>query len=148
VRGASRDREGEVAMKSAAIRACGFRGSPGELRVERHGAAGSSQFHLKPGEHLSQNEIDAATLVRVGELNTQEQKKIVWPASSVVGRACVDQLTRSKALAPERGAAAILDRLTALAAQIDRDAAGAAGRDAVRLRSLAATLRGRVAKFR
>jgi hypothetical protein len=131
-------------------------------------ARGIDVFRLKPSEHLSQNEIDAATLVRVEELNTQEQKKIVWPASSVVARAYVDQLTRSKAIAPERaaavgadldrvdrlqtgkerGAAAILDRLTALAAQIDRDAAGAAGRDAARLRSLAATLRGRVEKFR
>jgi hypothetical protein len=131
-------------------------------------ARGIDIFRLKPSEHLSQNEIDAATLVRVEELNTQEQKKIVWPASSVVARAYVDQLARSKAIAPERaaavgadldrvdrlqtgrerGAAAILDRLSALAAQIDRDAAGAAGRDAVRLRSLAATLRGRVAKFR
>jgi hypothetical protein len=131
-------------------------------------ARGIDVFRLKPSEHLSQNEIDAATLVRVEELNTQEQKKIVWPASSVVARAYVDQLTRSKAIAPERaaavgadldrvdrlqtgkerGAAAILDRLTALAAQIDRDAAEASGRDAVRLRSLASTLRGRVAKFR
>jgi hypothetical protein len=131
-------------------------------------ARGIDVFRLKPSDHLSQNEIDAATLVRVEELNTQEQKKIVWPASSVVARAYVDQLTRSKAIAPERaaavgadldrvdrlqtgkerGAAAILDRLTALAAQIDRDAAEASGRDAVRLRSLASTLRGRVAKFR
>jgi hypothetical protein len=131
-------------------------------------ARGIDVFRLKPSEHLSQNEIDAATLVRVEELNTQEQKKIVWPASSVVARAYVDQLTRSKAIAPERaaavgadldrvdrlqtgkerGAVAILDRLTALAAQIDRDAAEASGRAAVRLRSLASTLRGRVAKFR
>ena len=29
---------------------------------------------------LSQNEIDAATLIRNEELNTQEQKKITWPA--------------------------------------------------------------------
>ena len=56
----------------------------------------------------------------------------------------VDRLQTGK----ERGAVAILDRLTVLAAQIDRDAAGASGRDAVRLRSLASTLRGRVAKFR
>src|SRR5258708_982639 len=131
-------------------------------------ARGIDVFKLTPSEYLSQNEIDAATLVRVEELNTQEQKKIVWPASSVVARAYLDQLKRSKGIAPERaaavtagldrvdqlqtgkerGAAAILDRLAALATQIDRDASAAAGRDAARLRSLSDTIKGRVAKLR
>ena len=48
----------------------------------------------------------------------------------------------------ERNAAAALDQLDTLAAQLESDAAAASGRDAVRLRSLAATLKGRAAKLR
>src|SRR5438876_3652692 len=57
---------------------------------------GVDVFKLKPSEYLSQNEIDAATLIRNEELNTQLQTKIVWPASSVVALAYVDQLARGK----------------------------------------------------
>jgi hypothetical protein len=131
-------------------------------------ARGIDIFKLKPTEYLSQNEIDAATLVRADEVNTQLQTKIVWPASIVVARAYVDQLARSKSLDAERvralksaldkadeirtgkekNAAAVLDQLDALASQIDKDAAGASGRDAERLRSLSATIKGRAAKLR
>jgi hypothetical protein len=131
-------------------------------------ARGIDVFKLKPSEYLTQNEIDAATLIRFEELNTQQQTKVVWPASSVVALAYVDQLTRSKSLQPERAravkaaldradslrsgqdknAAAALDQLDALAAQFDREAGGATGQDAVRLRSLAATLKGRAARLR
>jgi hypothetical protein len=130
-------------------------------------ARGIDVFKLKPSEYLSQNEIDAASLVRVEELNTQEQKKVTWPASSVVARAYIDQLTRTKGIQPQRArdvksaldkadslrtgqeksAAATLDQLDALAAQIDKDAA-ASGRDADRLKALAATIKGRAAKLR
>ena len=65
-------------------------------------ARGIDVFRLKPSEYLSQNEIDAATLVRSEELNTQQQTRITWPASSVVARAYVDQLTRTKGIQPER----------------------------------------------
>ena len=125
-------------------------------------------FKLKPSEYLSQNEIDAATLIRTEELNTQLQTKITWPAASVVALAYVDQLTRSKGIAAERaravktaldkadglrtgqekGAAAILDQLDALATQLESDAGAASGPDAARLRSLAATIKGRAAKLR
>src|SRR5439155_566604 len=54
-------------------------------------ARGIDVFRLKPSEFLTQNEIDAATLVRTEELNTQEQTKVVWPATSVVALAYVDQ---------------------------------------------------------
>ena len=131
-------------------------------------ARGIDVFRLKPSEHLSQNEIDAATLVRSEELNTQQQTRITWPASSVVARAYVDQLTRTKGIQPERarsvksaldraddirtgqerGAAAVLDQLDALAAQLESDAGAASGRDAMRLRSLAATIKGRAARLR
>jgi hypothetical protein len=131
-------------------------------------ARGIDVFRLKPSEYLSQNEIDAASLVRVEELNTQQQTKITWPASSVVARAYIDQLTRSKSIQPQRardvksaldrvdglrtgqekGAAGTLDQLDALATQLVKDASAASGRDADRLKALAATLKGRAAKLR
>ncbi|MGH9370529.1 MAG: LVIVD repeat-containing protein [Vicinamibacterales bacterium] len=131
-------------------------------------ARGLDVFKLKPSEYLSQNEIDAATQVRSGEFNAQKQPRIAWPATSVVARAYVDQLTRSKSLQPDRasavkaalaradrvrsardqGAAAAADQLDALAAQLEADAGGASARDAGRLRSLASTLKGRTAGLR
>ncbi|MGH9329796.1 MAG: LVIVD repeat-containing protein, partial [Vicinamibacterales bacterium] len=131
-------------------------------------ARGVDVFRLKPSEYLTQNEIDAAMMVRANELNAQQQMRIVWPASSVVARAYLDQLTRSKGIQPERAravkaaldradelrsgrekdAAARLDQLDALATQLESDAGAANGRDAARLRSLAATIKGRTAKLR
>ena len=129
-------------------------------------ARGIDVFRLTPSEYLSQNEIDAATQVRTDELNVQEQGRVAWPATAVVARAYLDQLTRSKAIEPERARAvrtaldraddarssrgksqAAIDQLDGLAAQLDRDAAAAVGRDADRLRSLAATLKGVAAKL-
>ena len=93
---------------------------------------------------------------------------VAWPATAVVARAYLDQLTRSKVIEPERARAvrtaldraddarssrgksqAAIDQLDGLTAQLDRDAAAAAavGRDAARLRSLAATLKGVAAKL-
>ena len=131
-------------------------------------ARGIDVFKLTPSEYLSQNEIDAATLVRSEELNTQQQAKIVWPVGSAVGRAYVDQLTRTKGIQAERarmvkgvldkaddlrtgrerGAPAVLEQLDALATQLEGDAGAATGPDAVRLRALATTLKGRAAKLR
>jgi hypothetical protein len=129
---------------------------------------GIDVFKLKPSEYLSQNEIDAASLIRTEELNTQLQTKIVWPTSSVVALAYVDQLSRSKGIQPERaravkaaleradairtgkerGAAAALDQLDALTRQLESDAGAASGRDASRLSALAATIKGRAEKLR
>jgi len=131
-------------------------------------ARGLDVFKLTPSEYLSQNEIDAATLVRSSEFNAQQQPKIVWPASAVVARAYVDQLTRSKGIQPERartltaalkrvdqlksgherGAAALLDQLDAQASELEREAGAAEPRDAVRLRSLASAIKGRTASLR
>jgi hypothetical protein len=131
-------------------------------------ARGVDVFRLTPSEQLSQNEIDAALLVRASEFNAQQQPRVTWPASSVVARAYVDQLTRSKGIQPEQavavtaalervdrlpsgrdnGAAAVLDQLDALATQLEGDAASAGPRDAVRLRSLASTIKGRTAGLR
>jgi hypothetical protein len=131
-------------------------------------ARGIDVFRLKPSEYLSQNEIDAATLIRNEELNTQQQAKITWPASTPVALAYVDQLTRTRGIPPDRAravksaleradsvragndkaASAAYDQLEALAKQIDGDASAANGRDAARLRLLAATIKGRAAKLR
>lgn len=116
-------------------------------------ARGLDLFELKPSQYLTQNEIDAAKLVRVDELNPQNQTRVVWPASFLVARAYVDQLVRGRGL-PSARTAAIgreLDRaeklngaqrraaLSRLAAQLDRDARGAS--DPARTKALAATVR-------
>lgn len=68
-------------------------------------ARGLDVFQLTPTKFLTQNEIDAAKSVRVDELNVQNQQKIDWPASLVVAKAYVDQLSRSQALPASRIAA-------------------------------------------
>jgi hypothetical protein len=126
-------------------------------------ARGLDVFRLTPSEHLTQNEIDAAMLVRMDTFNAQEQPKVTWPPTVVVARAYLDQLNRSKALAPARadavksaldrldqsaGNRAALDQIEALANELERDAASATGRDADRVRALAATIKGRIERLR
>jgi hypothetical protein len=131
-------------------------------------ARGLDVFRLKPSEHLSQNEIDAATLVRSEETNTQLQTKIVWPASAPVALAYVDQLTRAKSIPADRakavktaferadsvrngdqkGAATAAEQLDTLARQFDADAGSASGANAARMKALSATLKGRAAKLK
>jgi hypothetical protein len=131
-------------------------------------ARGIDVFTLTPSELLSKNEIEAARLASPADLNVQSQQRVTWPASSVVALAYVDQLTRNRAIQParadairaalermdrirsarQRGAAAVLGQLDALAAQVDEDARASSGRDATRLQALAATLRGRAAQVR
>ena len=65
-------------------------------------ARGLDVFELTPTQFLTQNEIDAAKTVRVGELNVQNQQKIEWPAKLVVAKAYVDQLSRSQALTADK----------------------------------------------
>ena len=110
-------------------------------------ARGLDVFRLTPTEHLSQNEIDAATLVRLDEFNAQHQPRMSWPNSPVVARAYVDQLTRSKAIDADRAAAisAAIDKPSSergdVAARLEADAAKAKPRDAARMRALAALLK-------
>jgi hypothetical protein len=131
-------------------------------------ARGMDIFRLLPTQYLSQNEIDAAMQARQTEFNAQNQKRVTWPASSVVAKAYLDQLGRTNAIAPERArsvrdalakvdelrtgkernAAAALDALTAVATQIDADAKSKTGRDQMRLNALAETLRGRAQALR
>ena len=59
-------------------------------------------FTLQPSEFLTQNEIDAAKLVKYDEVNPQLQTKITWPAAFPVARAYVDQLERSGGLSAAR----------------------------------------------
>jgi hypothetical protein len=126
-------------------------------------ARGIDVFRLTPSEFLSANEIEAAQQVRMTEFNTQRQPKVVWPATSAVARAYVDQLTRTQGITAARaaavqdvlgradrlqdqdaGAAAVRDALIGVAADVARDAAAATGRDAQRLAALAETLRNRL----
>ncbi len=72
---------------------------------------GLDVFDLTPSAFISQNEIDAAKSVRVEYFNTQDQPKIVWPATFALARAYLDQLARSNGLAATR-IAAVRDELT------------------------------------
>ena len=112
-------------------------------------ARGIDVFRLLPSEYLTKNEITAATLVKVDELNAQQQKKVVWPADPIVARAYLDQLARSKAMDATRIAAIekALDkkdrkRLNTLATEVESAASSASGRDAKRMKALAETMKG------
>jgi hypothetical protein len=84
-----------------------------------------------------------------------------------VTMAYVDQLTRSKGIQPQRakavraameradgtrtgssGARGVVVQLTTVAAQVESDAAAASGRDALRLRALADTIKRRAESLR
>jgi hypothetical protein len=112
---------------------------------------GLDVLRLTAGEQLTQNELDAALLVRQAEFNPQQQHRIEWPAHPSVAKAYADQLARSGALSADRAAAlsreldrgaAARSQLEALARQFDADALGVTGQDALRFRRLADTLRG------
>lgn len=64
-------------------------------------ARGLDIFELMPTQYLTQNEIDAAKLVQVAELNVQNQQKIKHSPQLVVAKAYIDQLERSKALSTD-----------------------------------------------
>ena len=89
-------------------------------------ARGLDIFELTASPLLSQNEIDAAKLVRFDYLNAQDQQKLVWPASVVVARAYLDQLMRSGGLPAARINATrdALSRAERLSGQAQRDALG------------------------
>jgi hypothetical protein len=111
-------------------------------------ARGLDVFRLLPSPFLSQNEIDAAMIVRVETFNAQQQPYFTWPENPVVARAYLDQLTRANGIARQRAAAVRNaldrrdnDRLAAVAMQLEGDAATASAHDAARLRALAATMK-------
>jgi hypothetical protein len=130
-------------------------------------ARGLDVLRLMPGDLLSKNEIEAASLVHYDEFNPQFQPKATWPATAVVARAYLDQLTRSKAIQParatavatlleradklhsakDRGSAEVAGELDTVVKQVETDAGAASGADAARLRSLASTLKGIAARL-
>ena len=63
---------------------------------------GMDVFALQPSEHLSQNEINAAKLVMVDELNPQNQMQYSFPMHPSVAKAYIDQLVRAGEIAAER----------------------------------------------
>jgi hypothetical protein len=123
-------------------------------------------LRLVPTAQLSQNEIDAASLVHFDELNVQSQPRYTWPASFVVARAYLDQLERTRAIAADRlqtlrtamteiegfgdgtSRRSAADRLIALASALDKDAAGAKLLDAKRMRECASVIKTRAAALR
>jgi hypothetical protein len=125
---------------------------------------GIDVFRLLPSEHLSENEIAAANLVRFEEFNSQNQPRYVWPPSFVVAKAYLDQLARSKAIDPGREKtlraaldradtgggrnAATLDELDKLAADLERDAAAPGAADAKRYKAMAEAIKARTARLR
>jgi hypothetical protein len=126
-------------------------------------ARGVDVFKLAPSKFITQNEIDAANQVHFDELNVQNQPKITWPANFVVARAYIDQLSRSRAFAPER-IAALKDliakveasrpdskgvaQLEATAADLEREAVAAkTPADTERIRALAAIIKERTSRL-
>jgi hypothetical protein len=119
-------------------------------------ARGLDVFRLAPSEHLTQNEIDAANLIRWNTFNPQNQPRVEWPAHPAVARAYADQLVRSGAAdAAQRtqlfeilaqyeagGAqrAAALPMLTEAANQVRQVGESARGVDADRSRALSQVL--------
>ena len=126
---------------------------------------GIDVFRLTPSEFLSQNEITAAVLVRSETFNAQDQLKVTWPDNSVVARAYLDQLGRTKGISADRAAAVrgalekadnahgreqqtVAETLANLARDIAKDGAAASGIDQKRLQLLAETLSRRALRMR
>lgn len=65
-------------------------------------ARGLDIFELTATKDISQNEIDAARAVRVGQLNVQSQEMIRWPNSLTVAKAYVDQFERGKEMPADK----------------------------------------------
>ena len=116
-------------------------------------ARGLDIFELTASPWLSQNEIEAAKLVRWETFNPQMQPKAVWPAAFPVVRSYLDQLVRGGGLAPTRTAeiskelasaeqisgSGRREALNRIAAELDGDARIAM--DGARVRSMASALR-------
>jgi hypothetical protein len=116
-------------------------------------ARGLDIVELTPSAFISQNEIDAAKTVKWDYLNTQGQRKIVWPPSFALAGSYLDQLERSHGLAADKIAAdraalkgaekasgsARTTALTALASQIDSE--GAASSDRAKQQKLSETVK-------
>ncbi len=123
------------------------------LIVSSEISRGLDILRLVPSDLLSQNEIDAASLVHLDQFNAQVQEPFAWPASFSVARAYVDQLARGASLAPTEIAdlrrdldaaerlsgAARRAALTSLATRVDNFSTR--GSDVPRLSALVAAIR-------
>lgn len=119
-------------------------------------ARGLDVLRLTTSEHLSEAELAAAEAVIEREVNPQTQTRIVWEDTPVVARAYLDQLARGEAVEArlmERASTEIArwadgrmnrGNLRRLSRDLASAAAGAEGRDGVRLTALGEML-GRVA---
>src|SRR5262245_30584602 len=118
-------------------------------------ARGLDVLRLTPSAYVSQHELAAATLVHASVFNPQAQTRTTWPATSLVARAYLDQLLRTKSLdasaadtiskALDRADSARRDAssgdMEQLSAGLDRRAEAAGGTDAAHLRALSAILK-------
>ena len=86
---------------------------------------GLDVLELLPSEHLTENELEAAKLVRFAELNPQTQPRHFWPPAFVVSRAYLDQIVRHESVTADRAARieAELVRIEAMPAGEGRRAA-------------------------
>ncbi|HTK29213.1 MAG TPA: hypothetical protein VL309_06665, partial [Vicinamibacterales bacterium] len=76
------------------------------LIVSSEIARGLDIYELLPSGLITENELAAAKTVKVPYWNTQDQQRFVWPPSFALARAYLDQLARTKGLAPDAIAAA------------------------------------------
>ncbi len=122
-------------------------------------ARGLDVLQLLPSEHLTQNEINAASSLPAGVFNPQTQRRSTWPASPTLALAYLDQLERSNALSPstassvreslQRAKAAMNSRrnpkvateLRALVEALGKEADPGGPRDTFRKRALIDVLR-------
>ena len=127
-----------------------------------------SVLDLKIRDYLeAENAYTKATLAHTDTFNPQEQMRVTWPATAVVGRAYLDQLARSRSLPADRistiraaldkaenlsgrssQAADAAGQLETLASQIESSAAAARSTDKTRLGALASLLTTRAAALR
>jgi hypothetical protein len=123
------------------------------LIVSSEIARGLDIFALTPSRYLTENEIDAASTVRLPEFNAQGQPRYVWPPSFPLVRAYFDQIIRVKGLddveiTEIRGALAAAehtsgtrrrDALNRIASRLDRDTAIAT--DVPKVKTMAGAVR-------
>jgi hypothetical protein len=115
-------------------------------------ARGLDIFELTPTEHLTQNEIDAAKLVRFDRLNVQTQESTEWPRKLVVAKAYIDQLERSgglssaqvtelrQAIQKAEGSKSEMGKLKSHAGALEKNG-GKSAADSARLHALAEILK-------
>ena len=83
---------------------------------------GLDVLSLVPSDHLSANEIAAASLINGNEVfNPQQQFRVEWPAVPVVARAYMDQLARGEHLSDDQRMAIhdLLDQVESANGQIE-----------------------------